>query len=175
MNFVEEQLGIIDEYEEKINNYNSTNSNYESIIKEKNEALKQIQTSQNNFKNNFGMLPMTEQFNNKVANIMDLILEQKVKDIKNNNYNTKLLNLIKSSDFIDAFFENQNLKNYLYERIYSLSPYQCLVKKRYSLIISFSDILVVATSVVFSSVSISEKVPVSSEIKVQLPVGADTI
>ena len=92
MNFVEEQLGIIDEYEEKINNYNSTNSNYESIIKEKNEALKQIQTSQNNFKNNFGMLPMTEEFNNKVANIMDLILEQKVKDIKNNNYINDLSN-----------------------------------------------------------------------------------
>ena len=86
MNFVEEQLGIIDEYEEKINNYNSTNSNYENIINEKEEALKQIQTSQNNFRNNFGMLPMNEQFNNKVANIMDLILEQKVKDIKKNNY-----------------------------------------------------------------------------------------
>ena len=62
-------------------------------------------------------------------------------NLDNNNYNTKLLNLIKSSDFIDAFFENQNLKYYLYERIYSLSPYQCLVKKRYSSIIYFSDIL----------------------------------
>ena len=86
MNFVEEQLSIIDEYEEKINNYNSTGSNYENIINEKNEALKQIQTSQNNFKNNFGVIPMNEQFNNKVANIMDQILEQKVKDIKKNNF-----------------------------------------------------------------------------------------
>ena len=94
MNFVEEQLGIIDEYEEKINNYNNSNSNYESIIKEKNEALNQLQTSQNNFKNNFGMLPMNEQFNNKVANIMDLILEQKVKDIKNNNYVNNINNEI---------------------------------------------------------------------------------
>ena len=106
MNFVEEQLGIIDEYEEKINNNNNSNSNYESIIKEKNEALNQLQTSQN-FKNNFGMLPMNEQFNNKVANIIDLILEQKVKDIKNNNYvnninneiniNSKNNNLLKES------------------------------------------------------------------------------
>ena len=97
MNFVEEQLGIIDEYEEKINSYNNSNSNYESIIQEKNEALKQIQTSQNNFKNNFGMLPMNEQFNNKVANIMDLILEQKVKDIKNNNY----INNMNNSNLIE--------------------------------------------------------------------------
>ena len=92
MNFVEEQLSIIDEYEEKINNYNNSDSNYESIINEKNEALKQIQTSQNNFRNNFGMLPMNEHFNNKVANIMDLILEQKVKNIKKNNYINENLN-----------------------------------------------------------------------------------
>ena len=99
MNFVEEQLGIIDEYEEKINNYNSLNSNYESIINEKNEALKQIQTSQNIFRNNFGMLPMNEQFNYKVANIMDLILEQKVKDIKKNNYINE--NLINNNNFLE--------------------------------------------------------------------------
>ena len=87
MNFVQDQLGIIDEYAEKINNYNSSDSSYENFMNEKNEALKQIQISQNNFKNNLGFLPMNEQFNNKVSNIMDLILEQKVKEIKNNNNN----------------------------------------------------------------------------------------
>ena len=38
------------------------------------------------------MLPMNEHFNNKVANIMDLILEQKVKNIKKNNYINENLN-----------------------------------------------------------------------------------
>ena len=111
MNFVEEQLGIIDEYEEKINNYNNSNSNYESIIKEKNEALNQLQTSQNNFKNNFGMLPMNEQFNNKVANIMDLILEQKVKDIKNNNYLNNINNEININNNINNSLLKESKKS----------------------------------------------------------------
>ena len=105
MNFVEEQLGIIDEYEEKINNYNNSSSNYENIINERDEALKQLETSQNNFKNNYGMLPMNEQFNKKVANIMDFILEQKVKDIKNNNYSNNNISSINNSQIKDNLLE----------------------------------------------------------------------
>ena len=60
-------------------------------------------------------------------------------NLENNNYRNKILNLIKSSDFIDAFFENKNLKNFLTKRIYSLSEYKNLVDNRYDLISNLQD------------------------------------
>ena len=60
--------------------------------------------------------------------------------LDNNNYSKQLLNLIKSSDFIESFFENKKLKVFLNEGIFSLTSYQFLVKKRYNLISSFTDV-----------------------------------
>ena len=91
--FANEQINIIEEYEKKINNFNNLNFNYKQLIKEKNEAMNKLQLSQDNFKNNFGMLPMNEQFNNKIAIIMDIILDQKVKEIQKNNNDNNISNL----------------------------------------------------------------------------------
>ena len=59
--------------------------------------------------------------------------------LDNNNYDSKILNLIKSSDFIEAFFENLNLNDYLNKRIYSLSEYNNLVEERYNSISNLLD------------------------------------
>ena len=121
-NFVQEQLGIINEYEEKLND-SYYNFNYNQLLNEKKETLKQIETSQNNFKNNIGILPMKEQYNNCILNILDMILEQKVKEIKSNNYNNNEANninvnssnnnniIIKVDDNADDNLNNQNFKS----------------------------------------------------------------
>jgi len=121
-NFVQEQLGIINEYEEKLND-SYYNFNYNQLLNEKKETLKQIETSQNNFKNNIGILPMKEQYNKCILNILDMILEQKVKEIKSNNYNNNEANninvnssnnnniIIKVDDNADDNLNNQNFKS----------------------------------------------------------------
>jgi len=117
MNLVQEQLGIINEYEGKLND-SYCNCNYNQLLNEKNEALKQIETSQNNFKNITGILPMNEQYNNRIVNILDMVLEQKVKEIKSNNYknyeknNINIDNNIKIGvDDNNNNFDNQNFKS----------------------------------------------------------------
>ena len=111
--FVQDQLGIIEEYEEKVNNCNSNNFNYNQLLNERNEAMKQIQISQDTFQINFGMLPMNDQFNKKVANFMDIILEQKVKEIQyNNNYNNNYINVNSSKkNYNNINNINKNLYN----------------------------------------------------------------
>ena len=69
---------------------------------------------------------------------MNINLLEKL-SLDNNNYDSKIKNLIRSSDFIDAFFENKILKNYLNKGIYSLSEYKHLVDKRYNLINNLQD------------------------------------
>ena len=61
--------------------------------------------------------------------------------LDNNNYATKINQLIKSSDFIEAFFENNNLKNLLNDGLYSLSDYKKIVEHRYNSIKDLQDIL----------------------------------
>ena len=61
-------------------------------------------------------------------------------ELENNNYNQKISNLIKNSDFIEAFFENKNLKNFLEKGIYSLSEYKFLVDTRYNIINNSEDV-----------------------------------
>ena len=117
-NFVQEQLGIINEYDEKLND-SYCNCNYNQLLNEKNEALKQIETSQNNFKNNTGIQPMNEQYNNRIANFLDMILEQKVKEIKGNNYNNNEINNTNINNSnnnniqikVDDNLNNQNFKS----------------------------------------------------------------
>jgi len=59
--------------------------------------------------------------------------------IENNKYGQKILSLIKSYDFIEAFFENKYLNNFLTQRIYSLSEYKNLVDNRFDLIQKLKD------------------------------------
>ena len=74
--------------------------------------MNKLQISQDNFKNNFGMLPMNEQHNNKLAIIMDIILDQKVKEIQKNNieYNNNFssLNEIKNTCTNNNLYDNNN-------------------------------------------------------------------
>ena len=56
-----------------------------------------------------------------------------------NNYFKELLNRIEDPEFIDAFFENKNLKQKLDKGIYSLSDYTKLVSERYKSFSSLDD------------------------------------
>ena len=61
-------------------------------------------------------------------------------ELESNNYNQKISNLIKNSDFIEAFFENKSLKNFLEKGIYSLTEYKYLVDTRYNIFSKFQDV-----------------------------------
>ena len=61
-------------------------------------------------------------------------------ELESNNYNQKISNLIKNSDFIEAFFENKCLKNFLEKGIYSLTEYKYLVDARYNIFSKFQDV-----------------------------------
>ena len=61
-------------------------------------------------------------------------------ELENENYNQKILNLIGSSDFVEAFFENKNIKNFLEKGIYSLSEYKNLVDTRYNTITKLQNV-----------------------------------
>ena len=89
MNFVQEQLKIINEYELEINKYqNMKKDNFETIkdlMIIKNQALDKIQEAQNKFKDTVGVYPMDNNFNNRVTNLMDMMLEKKINDIQREN------------------------------------------------------------------------------------------
>lgn len=44
----------------------------------KNKALDKIQEAQNKFKDTIGVYPMDNNFNNRVTNLMDMMLEKKL-------------------------------------------------------------------------------------------------
>ena len=89
MNFVQEQLKIINEYEMNINKYQSLKKDNFDTIKDlmtiKNKALDKIQEAQNKFKDTIGVYPMDNNFNNRVTNLMDMMLEKKINDIQREN------------------------------------------------------------------------------------------
>ena len=89
MNFVQEQLKIINEYEMDINKYQSMKKDNFDTIKDlmtiKNKALDKIQEAQNKFKDTVGVYPMDNNFNNRVTNLMDMMLEKKINDIQREN------------------------------------------------------------------------------------------
>ena len=82
MNFVQEQLRIINEYEMDINKYQGMKKDNFDTIKDlmtiKNKALDKIQEAQNKFKDTLGVYPMDNNFNNRVTNLMDMMLEKKL-------------------------------------------------------------------------------------------------
>ena len=73
MNFVQEQLKIINEYEININKYQNLKKDNFDTIKDlmiiKNKALDKIQEAQNKFKDTVGVYPMDNNFNNRVRGI----------------------------------------------------------------------------------------------------------
>ena len=89
MNFVQEQLRIINEYEMDINKYQDLKKDNFDTIKDlmiiKNKALDRIQEAQNKFKDTVGVYPMDNNFNNRVTNLMDMMLEKKINDIQREN------------------------------------------------------------------------------------------
>ena len=89
MNFVQEQLRIINEYEMEINKYQGMKKDNFDTIKDlmtiKNKALDKIQEAQNKFKDTVGVYPMDNNFNNRVTNLMDMMLEKKINDIQREN------------------------------------------------------------------------------------------
>ena len=89
MGFVQEQLKIINEYETNINKYQSMKKDNFDTIKDlmtiKNQALDKIQEAQNKFKETVGVYPMDNNFNNRVTNLMDMMLEKKINDIQREN------------------------------------------------------------------------------------------
>ena len=89
MNFVQEQLKIINEYETNINKYQNMKKDNFDTIKDlmtiKNQALDKIQEAQNKFKETVGVYPMDNNFNNRVTNLMDMMLEKKINDIQREN------------------------------------------------------------------------------------------
>ena len=111
---VQEQLSIIKLYEEKINKINlSNNDNYKILLKEKNKAINQIQQSQINFKKNIGVNPLNNDFNNKLFNLLDIILIKKIKLTKKNNskyYNNKM-SVIKEENEDQENLNNCNYKS----------------------------------------------------------------
>ena len=96
MNFVQEQLKILNEYEININKYKNLNKDNFDTIKDlmtiKNKAIEKIQNEQNNFKNNVGVYPMDNNFNNRVTNLMDMMLEKKINEIQRENKLESLAN-----------------------------------------------------------------------------------
>jgi hypothetical protein len=89
MNFLQEQLRIINECEIDINKYHNLNKDNFDTIKDlktiKNKALEKIQNAQNNFKDNVGIFPMDRNYNNRVTNLMDMMLEKKINEIQREN------------------------------------------------------------------------------------------
>ena len=97
LDFVNGQLKIIQQYENNINDYKKLNKDNFETIKDlmnlKNKALDDIQKEQNKFKNIVGIYPMDNNFNSRVTNLMDMMLEKKINEIQREN---KLQNLSKN-------------------------------------------------------------------------------
>ena len=122
MNFVQEQLKIINEYEININKYqNMKKDNFETIkdlMTIKNKSLEKIQEEQNKFKDIIGIYPMDNNFNNRVTNLMDMMLEKKINDIQRenkleilaNNINKQKKNNIRNIDN-NKYMNNNSLNN----------------------------------------------------------------
>ena len=124
MNFVQEQLKIINEYEININKYqNMKKDNFDTIkdlMNIKNKSLEKIQDAQNKFRNNVGVYPMDTNFNNRVTNLMDMILEKKINEIQRenrleilaNNFNKQRNSLRNNNDNNGGYndYNNNNLQ-----------------------------------------------------------------
>ena len=89
MNFLQDQLKIINECEIDINKYHNLNKDNFDTIEDlktiKNKALEKIQKAQNNFKDNVGIFPMDINYNKRVTNLMDMMLEKKINEIQRQN------------------------------------------------------------------------------------------
>jgi len=121
MNFVQEQLKIINEYEMNINRYqNMKKDNFETIkdlMSIKNKALDRIQEEQNKFKDTIGVYPMDNNFNNRVTNLMDMMLEKKINDIQRenklemlaNNFNKQKKSSIRNNPNINQNYANNDI------------------------------------------------------------------
>ena len=85
-NFVQGQFKIINEYEENINSYQNIKKNNFETIKDlmniKNKTIEKIQNEQEEFKNNVEVYPMDINYNNKVINLLDMMLEKKINEIQ---------------------------------------------------------------------------------------------
>ena len=87
--FVSDQMGVIQEYEQKIDKHSdyTENSNdqigmIKSLMNEKDLALEKLKIQQENFKNILGFYPMQSDFNNKINSLLDLILKNKIEKIE---------------------------------------------------------------------------------------------
>ena len=74
--------------------------------------------------------------NNPYININYL----KKKEFEDNNYYKNILDIITNSDFVSAFFENKNLLELLYKKIFSLSEYKYQVDRRFGFIPKLTDV-----------------------------------
>jgi hypothetical protein len=77
---------VINEYEININKYQNLKKDNFDTIKDlmniKNKSLEKIQDAQNKFRNSVGVYPMDNNFNNRVTNLMDMMLEKKINEIQ---------------------------------------------------------------------------------------------
>ena len=95
--FVSDQMGVIQEYEQKIDKHSdyTENSNdqigvIKSLMNEKDLALEKLKIQQENFKNILGFYPMQSDFNNKINSLLDLILKNKIEKIEKVAQRTQL-------------------------------------------------------------------------------------
>ena len=127
MNFVQEQLKIINEYEININQYQNLKKDNFDTIKDlmtiKNKSLEKIQNAHNKFKNSVGVYPMDNNFNNRVTNLMDMMLEKKINEIQRenklenlaNNFNRQRNSLKNNNNMINNNNKNNGGYNYINE------------------------------------------------------------
>lgn len=111
--FMAHQMALISEYENKID-YLFSNRISEDYIKtlltERNSTMDKIKSDQEKLRSRIGYYPMQNEYNNKISNLLNLILEKKIDKIQSLTINrTSRVQSAKPSNYNNTYQNNNEV------------------------------------------------------------------